>query len=174
MAEVRLRPLRGEDLPRLHGWYQTPELWEHLVGAFTPRSEAEAVAYMRRWLTPSDSELRLGVEVEDAGGPRLVGVAFFAPLDRAGGWAELHTLIGDPAERGRGVGRRAVVQLMARGFGLGLTRIVLKVLETNRAARAVYESCGFRVIGRDGSVEKAGRAVGVLVMQADQPPSATT
>lgn len=172
--KVRLRPLGREDLPRLHAWYQTPELWEHLVGAFTPRGEAEAVAYMQRWLEPSDAELRLGVEVEDTRGPRLVGLAFFAPLDRAAGWAELHTLIGDPDERGRGVGRRAVAELMARGFALGLKRIVLKVLETNQAARAVYESCGFRVIGRDEAVEKAGRPVEVLIMQADQPPSATT
>lgn len=172
---VRLRPLRREDLPRLHAWYQSPELWDHLVRDFTPRTEAEALPYMERWLSRSDTELRLGIEVEDPGAPpRLVGVAFLSPLDRAGGWAELHTMIGDPAERGRGVGRRAVVELVARGFGLGLARIELRVLETNAAARRIYEACGFRVTGRDGQALKNGCFVDVLTMEADQPASATT
>lgn len=172
--DVRLRPLRQEDLRRLHAWYQTPELWDHLVGDFTPRGEAEAVAYMARWLQPSDRELRLGVEVEDAGPPRLVGLAFFSPLNAAEGWAELHTLIGDPAERGRGVGRRAVAELVARGFALSLRRIELRVLETNLAARRIYEACGFRVVRREGQARKRGRAVDVLLMEAVQPASATT
>jgi RimJ/RimL family protein N-acetyltransferase len=125
---------------------------------------------MRRWLGPSTTELRLAIEVDG----RLVGQAFFSPLDLAGGWAELHIMIGEPAERGRGVGRLATEALMARGFGLGLERIELKVLETNAAARAVYERCGFRVVGRAGSAHKQGRNVPVVLMQADQPGSATT
>ena len=104
----------------------------------------------------------------------LVGLAFFSPLDRPGRWAELHTMIGAPEERGRGVGARAVAALMARGWALGLTRIELRVLATNAPARRVYERCGFRLIGVDGAATKHGKAVDVLVMQADQPRSATT
>jgi RimJ/RimL family protein N-acetyltransferase len=83
-------------------------------------------------------------------------------------------MIGDARERGQGVGRRAVAALMERGFALGLARIELRVLETNVAARRIYESCGFRIIGRDAPALKHGRPVDVLVMQADQPRSATT
>jgi len=171
---VRLRDLRPDDLPRLHRWYQTPELWDHLVGPFAPRGEAEAVAYMQRWLAPSADELRLGIEVDGADGPRLVGLAFFSPLRAGEGWAELHTMIGEPAERGHGVGRRAVEALMARGWALGLARIELKVLETNAAARRVYEQCGFQVTGRAAPVDKGGRPAEVLTMAAVQPRSATT
>jgi RimJ/RimL family protein N-acetyltransferase len=167
---VRLRDLTADDLPRLYAWYQQPELWDHLVGDFVPREEAEAVAYMRRWLGPSTTELRLGIEADG----RLVGLTFFSPLDLAGGRAELHIMIGEPAERGRGVGRAAVEQLVARGAALGLTCIDLRVLETNAAARAVYDRCGFRLVGPDGSVRKGGRDVAVLLMRADQPSSATT
>ncbi len=172
--DVRLRDLRAGDLPLLHRWYQTPALWDHLVGDFTARAETEAVTYMQQWLAPLETELRLGVEASGPQGPRLVGLAVFSPLDRAAGWAELHIMIGDPGERGRGVGRRAVAALMARGWALGLVRIELRVLETNVAARRLYERCGFRTVGRDTSAQKAGRRVGVLVMQADQPASATT
>lgn len=165
MTGVGLRPLREEDLPRLHRWYQTPELWDHLVRGFSPRDEAEAVAYMRRWLAPSPTELRLGIEADG----QLVGQAFFSPIDRAGGWAELHTMIGETGQRGRGVGRQAVALLLARGWALGLNRIVLKVLETNTAARRVYEGCGFRETGRDGTARKQGADVPVLVMEVARP-----
>ena len=156
--EVCLRELREEDLPILHGWYQTPELWDHLVGEFTPRTEAEAVAYMRRWLSPSVTELRLGIVADG----RLMGLATLSPINLEAGWAELHTFIGDRSERGHGLGRRAVAQLAARGFAMGLSRIELRVLETNTAARRVYEACGFVI---------AGEAPGVLVMQAAAPTS---
>jgi len=173
-VEVRLRELRESDLPCLHRWYQTPELWDHLVGDFTERSEAEAVSYMRRWLLPSEHELRLGIELSTADGWRLVGLAFFAPLDRTKGHAELHTMIGEPSERGRGVGRRAVAALMDRGFAMGLRRIELRVLQTNAAARRLYEACGFQAIGHAAPVIKHGRQVEVLRMAVDQPRSATT
>lgn len=173
-ADVRLRDLRRGDLPTLHRWYQTPELWDHLVGDLTTRAESEAVAYMERWLAPSETELRLGIEADGPGGPRLIGLAALAPLDLGAGWAELHVLIGEAGERGRGAGRRAVAALLRRGFSMGLVRIELKVLESNVAARRVYEQCGFRITGRAAATMKDAGPVDVLVMQADQPRSATT
>ena len=79
VADVRLRPLSREDLPRLHGWYQTRELWEHLVGGLTRRPEPDAIAYMARWLVPSETELRLGIEVDEeflAAHPVIDGPAY--------------------------------------------------------------------------------------------------
>lgn len=174
MAAVRLRELKAEDLPRLHGWYQQPELWDHLVGDFVPRGEPEALGYMQRWLQPSDRELRLGIEADDAGAARLVGLAFFSPLELTVGQAELHLMIGDPQERGRGVGRQAVNLLVDRGFALGLRRIVLKVLASNLAAQKVYAQCGFRVVGQDAPAMKHGRPAEVIVMQIDRGGSTPT
>ena len=174
MAAVRLRELKEEDLSRLHGWYQQPELWDHLVGDFAPRDAAEALAYMRRWLRPSVGELRLGIEVDDDSGPRLVGLAFFSPLELAAGQAELHIMIGDPKERGRGVGSQAVKLLVGRGLALGLRRIVLRVLASNLAAQKVYAQCGFRVVGQDAPAMKRGRPAEVIVMQIDKAASPPT
>lgn len=174
LDDVRLRDLRADDLPLLHRWYQTPDLWDHLVGEFTPHAETEAISYMQRWLAASETELRLGIEAPGPLGPRLVGLAAFSPLDRAAGWAELHIMIGEAGERGRGIGRQALSALLARGWALGLSNIELKVLETNAAGRRIYETCGFRTVGRGPPVLKAGQPIEVLVMQADQPASATT
>ena len=182
MTDVRLRPLRGDDLPLLHRWYQTPELWEHLLGELTPRAQADAVSYMQRWLEPSDTEVRLGIETSDG---EFVGLVFLSPIDPAARTAEFHILLGEPAARGRGYGAAATAAMLEHGFSvLGLERIELRVLADNAAARRTYDRCGFRGKART-RMTKAGRFVEVLEMDVDsktwadawraQPPrSATT
>ena len=159
---VRLRPLREGDLLLLHRWYQSPELWDHLAGEFEPRPEAEALAYMRRWLRPTPEEVRLGIE---AGG-RLVGMTALCPIDPGAGVAEFHILLGEPGSRGQGIGRQATQAMLEHGFSaLGLRRIELKVLETNAAARRIYDLCGFRPVGEATAV-KSGHPAALIVMAA--------
>ncbi len=162
---VRLRPLRREDIPILHGWYQTPELWDHLVGEFVERPQAEATTYMARWLEPSDREVRFAIETEG----RLVGLISLALLDRKGGHGELHIFLGAPDTRGQGLGRLATAAMVDHGFAdLELRRISLRVLVTNVAARRVYEHCGFQVTAAPPeSVVKRDGPAPVLVMEID-------
>jgi RimJ/RimL family protein N-acetyltransferase len=163
---MRLRPLAAEDLPRLHRWYQTAELWDHLVGAHQVRTEAEAVGYMTGWLDRTDREVRLGVE---AGG-RLVGLVSLTAIGAVPGRAELHLFLGDAADRGRGLGRAAVEEMLRLAFGeLALEGVDLEVLETNAAARRVYEASGFLPTGRRAEPTlKRGRAVEVLKMSIER------
>jgi RimJ/RimL family protein N-acetyltransferase len=143
---VRLRKLLESDLAALHRWYQTPELWDHLVGDFTPRGEAEAVAYMRLWLQPSTRELRLAIVRGDDGA--LLGMAALAPIDPAEGEAEFHIFLGEASERGRGYGRAATAAMLARAFDeLALWRVRLKVLRGNEPALRVYAALGFEAAG---------------------------
>src|SRR5450631_4053468 len=115
MAElIRLRTLVEDDLPVLHRWYQTDELWEHLVGAFQPRREAESLVYMRRWLTPSADERRLAVVRGDDGG--LLGLTTLSPIEPDKGEAEFHIFLGDAHERGRGYGQAATAAMLAHAF----------------------------------------------------------
>lgn len=161
-AMIRLRPLTEEDLPALHRWYQDPALWAHLVGAFVPRAEAEAIAYMRGWLTASASALRLGVEANG----ELIGQVALAPI--ADGEAEFHIFLGDALERGKGYGAEATRLMLARAFGeLGLGRVTLEVLATNAAARRVYDRLGFVAHGVVGRVAKDGDLTDVVGMSID-------
>ena len=156
---IRLRPLLEADLPILHRWYQAPALWTHLVGEFQPREEAGAVAYMRRWLEPAPSELRLAIEE----GGALIGLVSLYPIE--GDEAEFHIFLGDAAVRGRGAGRAATSAMLARAFGeLGLSQVRLRVLASNAAARRLYASLGFEEQESDESVVKAGAPVGVVPM----------
>jgi ribosomal protein S18 acetylase RimI-like enzyme len=52
-----------------------------------------------------------------------------------------------PAFQGRGVGRALVEAAAAAARQGGARRLTLRVLSTNDAARALYESCGFVVEG---------------------------
>ena len=165
MAElVRLRVLIDDDLPLLHGWYQTPDLWDHLVGAFQARQAAESLAYMRGWLTPSATERRLAI-VRGDDGP-LLGLTALSPIEPDEGEAEFHIFLGEASERGRGYGRAATAAMLAHAFDeLALWRVRLKVLQTNEAALRLYAGLGFEPLGDVAeTVEKRGARVAVVAM----------
>jgi ribosomal-protein-alanine N-acetyltransferase len=80
-------------------------------------------------------------------GDRLVGyagLAFVAPPPHPE--AEVHTIGVAPSHRGRGIGRELLRGLLAVADGAGAT-VFLEVRTDNDAARALYESEGFTVIG---------------------------
>lgn len=165
-AAVRLRALRRDDLPALWAWYQDPELVRHLVGGFRFHGEAEALAYMERWLAASDAEVRCAIERIADGA--LLGMTMLTGIDRTHRTAEAHVFLGDASHRGKGYGRAAVTAMMAHGFGdLGLNRLDLSVLATNAAALHMYQSVGFEIEGtRRRAAFKDGRFVDVVMMGA--------
>jgi RimJ/RimL family protein N-acetyltransferase len=165
MAElVRLRTLVEDDLPALHGWYQSAELWDHLVGAFQPRQEAESLAYMRRWLTPTATERRLAIVRHEDGG--LLGLVTLSPIEPDKGEAEFHIFLGEAERRGLGYGRAATAAMLAYAFDdLALWRVRLRVLKTNETALRLYAGLGFSPQGdRDETAEKRGAQVAVVAM----------
>jgi len=161
---VRLRALVEDDLPRLHRWYQTPSLWDHLVGAFEPREAAAAVAYMRRWLTATRTELRLAIERAADGA--LIGLVALSPIEPEAGEAEYHIFLGEPQDRGHGYGQAATAAMLGRAFDdLALVRVRLRVLQSNEAALRAYSVLGFEPDpeGRE-LVEKGGAPAPVVAM----------
>lgn len=141
----------------------------------------EAGAEPGGWLTPlapADLEACLALDAASLGGlwsaeqwrreleeQQRPGIGLRrggALLAMACGWLvldELHiTLVAvDPGQRRRGLGRRVLLALLARGRRLGADRATLEVSADNAAARALYGGCGFRTAGvrrryyRDGS-----------------------
>jgi len=164
-APVRLRALVEADLVQLHRWYQDPALWDHLVGAFVRRDEAEAVAYMRRWLTPSAAEVRLAIvdTVNDA----LAGLVALSPIDRALGEAEFHIFLGKARLRGKGLGRAATAAALDHAFDeLGLSRVWLRALQINEAALRTYAALGFELDATvSATVRKQGAETAVITMR---------
>jgi ribosomal-protein-alanine acetyltransferase len=66
----------------------------------------------------------------------------------AGAEAEIADLAVAPAARRRGIGRALIDRLLAELAEGGVQAVFLEVRESNRAARALYESREFQGIGR--------------------------
>jgi ribosomal-protein-alanine N-acetyltransferase len=129
-------------------------------------SDAPRCAALERLLFPGDDpwsaaafrdELRAGHAYLAArspggrgdtdGGPLLVGyggLAFLAQPPHVE--AEVHTIGVDPVYQGRGIGRALLRGLLAVADAQHAT-VFLEVRTDNEAARALYESEGFAVVG---------------------------
>jgi N-acetylglutamate synthase len=74
-------------------------------------------------------------------GSRAVGFGYIA-VDR--GYAEIASVMLDPAARGQGIGRGMVETLLAEAQAAGAEKGFLQVDATNRIAKALYQKLGYR------------------------------
>ena len=93
----------------------------------------------RRLLAAGEIEVLLG-----GAGPDGIAMVRYRPSVWSGALdAYLEELYVAPALRRRGIGRALLAATMAAAREAGATRIDLGTGETDTAARALYESCGF-------------------------------
>ena len=125
-------------------WYQDEELVYLVDGVRRPYSY-ETLSNMYHWLD-RHGELYF-IEVLDGEWKPVGDVCF---------WQEdLPIVIGDPAYRGRGIGRKVIRALAERGRQLKYDRIcVSEIYAYNTASRKCFESVGFRVLEK---TEKGNR-----------------
>jgi ribosomal-protein-alanine N-acetyltransferase len=64
------------------------------------------------------------------------------------GEAEILTIGVDPRYRSAGHGRRILADLIARARAAGAEMVFLEVAARNKAARLLYETAGFAMVGR--------------------------
>lgn len=147
-SQVLLTALADADAPLLHAWRQDPAVADGTLGYPFPTSlEAE-----RDWIrsfaprgTPTD--LCFGIR-ESLDGP-LLGYAQLRGIDWLARCAEFGIVIGDQRERGRGLGRAAVLAIFDYSFGkLRLERLWLRVAAFNEMAERLYRNLGFIEEGR--------------------------
>jgi ribosomal-protein-alanine N-acetyltransferase len=128
LPELRIRPMREHDLPRV---------MEIEVQCFsTPWKEPTFKGLMRR----TDTDLYVA-EIEG----RIVGyAACWTVIDQS----ELGNVAVTPDARGLGVGGALVDTVVERVKARGATECFLEVRESNGVARAIYRDRGFTVVGR--------------------------
>ncbi|MQA88670.1 MAG: ribosomal-protein-alanine N-acetyltransferase [Gemmatimonas sp.] len=127
-GDVYLRPLAPADLPAVMAIER--------ASFSTPWRESTFRGLMLR----RDSNL-VAATRED----RPVG---YAVCWTVGDQAELGNVAVAPTERGRGTGRRLVDAILAIVRQRGARECFLEVRESNGQARALYEQCDFRLVGR--------------------------
>jgi ribosomal-protein-alanine N-acetyltransferase len=136
-------------------------------------SGVEVGAYLYPWSQSIFRDcLRVGYScrvVEEAG--RVRG---YSIMSVAVGEAHLLNLCVDVDARERGFGRRLLGNVVQEAALLRARRLFLEVRPTNRPARALYQSLGFKPIGRRKDYYKAphGRE-DALVLALDLPQGAS-
>lgn len=141
-AEIVLRPPRPGDF----GWvihrharlYHEEYDWD---GSF----EALAAEVVGRFVRDFDPE-REDCWIAEVEG-EIAGSIFLVRQDEA--TAKLRLLYLEPWARGLGLGRRLVETCVARARELGYRELVLWTNSILTAARHIYETCGFELIGEE-------------------------
>ncbi|MGZ4130546.1 MAG: N-acetyltransferase family protein [Actinomycetota bacterium] len=141
------------------------ELRELRLRALVEAPDAFGSAYEAESNDPEETWREWAAEGADGGscfvaialdGERWIGMAMGAPHRDHPGEAGLFAMWVDPADRGEGIGRRLVSDVIAWADAAGFPALRLRVTTTNEAATHLYETCGFVDTGgraplRDGS-----------------------
>ena len=139
-----LRPLADADSEPLFAWINDKDLVV-LNAPFRPVSAAEHGEWFAGIRKRDD--LRIFAIADPASG-KTVGYCQLKKIDRQAGSAELQIRIGDRVSQGKGLGTRAVRELLSHAFSeLGLRKVYLQVFADNERAFRTYEKCGFQVTG---------------------------
>lgn len=162
---LAMRELHRGDLRAINGW-RADEGTVALLGApyrlIGPEvDEAWFDSYMR-----SRATTVRGVTFDDEDPETPLCLTTLAGIDWVARSGDLHVQVGDPANRGRGVGKWSVAWMLSHAFGdLGLHRVELGVLADNAVAIHVYEKVGFSHEGRRrDACFKDGRWLDMLTM----------
>jgi RimJ/RimL family protein N-acetyltransferase len=137
---VRLRPVDPvNDAELAWPWYQDlVVLW----GSENTREPFGRDRVQRMYEALSPRGEAFIVEVRESGGFRAVGDASLLP-------DALPIVIGDASWRGRGLGRRVLLLLIARARALGWPELVAHcIYDDNVPSRRLFEGCGFRPVDR--------------------------
>jgi RimJ/RimL family protein N-acetyltransferase len=137
-TRVIMRPLEHQDLDRSRTWVNDPEIAPLLLRVL-PVSEIEQEHWFENICTLPD---RYVWAVETDG--QHIGNVGLYHVDLIHRRAEAWTLLGEPTQRGQGLGHEAMKLLLDYGFdGLGLNKIYLHVDEENIIAQKMYKKLGF-------------------------------
>lgn len=148
MTDVRLRPLREDELPAYVEHGRAGYARDMIENAGIPRERAERKAEEDWSKMLPDGVATAGhylFAVEEIATGERVGDLWFAERDTQfeGRVAFVYSVEIDERFRGRGFGRQAMVLLEDEVHARGLTRISLNVFGGNEVARSLYRSLGY-------------------------------
>ena len=112
--------------------------------------EIEHASFSLPWRESTFVGLLRRTDADLIGATRLGRLVGYCVCWTVGDQAELGNVAVAPDERGRGTGTRLVLAGLERVRERGARECFLEVRESNRAARMIYENCGFEAVGRRG------------------------
>lgn len=144
-STLQYRPLRQTDLPFRMAWLNDVETNRYLG---TRVRQGTSRAFHERWFAAYQKDASRKIFTVTSGG-KPIGQVGLLSINLDDNNAELYIVIGDPAYRGRGLGKELMRYILDYGFSKRkLHRIYLTVHAANVPAIRLYEACGFTREGR--------------------------
>jgi len=142
-GSVYLRAAERDDVPRFVAWFNDYRT-SRTLGLRAPMSIPMEEAWFEGMVADQGKNGYLFTACLLAD-DRPIGNIGLMDLDLVNGGAGLGIMIGEPADRGRGLGTDMLEAMVRFGFAsLRLERIWLDVYDFNPGARRVYERVGFQ------------------------------
>jgi len=102
------------------------------------------VNWFQNYLNARGSAVRCAV-VEPDVSDNIIALVSLVAIDHLHRSAELHLMVGDTCNQGRGIGTFATQEMLLHAFDdLNLRRVSLGVLATNERAQRLYRKIGFK------------------------------
>lgn len=164
-ADLRLRAIERDDLPRFVTWLNDPDVYQHLEIS-VPLSNPHEENWFEDLLRKPMEEHPLVLEIDTPEGWIPIGNTSFLNIDWKNRSTEIGIFIGEKRFWNQGYGKKALRIMLRHGFlNLNLNRIFLRVYETNPRAIHAYEHAGFIPEGRLREAKfQNGRYIDVLLM----------
>lgn len=139
-----LRPIRRKDLKSTLAWHNDPQLRRATIGFPFPVTEVMEEDWIERARNSSDrSKIVFAISGDSRG--TIAGIAHLRDIDWIHRTCSLGILIGDKRKQRKGLGRKAVDELLEYAFRiLSLRKVCVQVAGYNDSALRLFDSCGFR------------------------------
>lgn len=159
----KIRELERRDIVEINKWRNDKELSKKLGGVYRFVNSDVDNAWYDRYLDSRNNSVRCSIVDEN---DIIVGCVYLLNIDTINRSGELHIMIGNKVNRGKGIGTFAVSSIIDHAFqDLNLRRLQLEVLESNEIAQKLYRKMGFVEEGRKRkAVFKDGQYVDEIIM----------
>lgn len=139
----KLRELEQKDLDTINKWRNNKELIDLLGAPYRFINYEVDVRWFEHYMKSRNESIRCAI-VDDMN-DKILGLISIVSINNLNQSGELHIMIGDCENQGKGIGTFAVKEMINHAFyNLNLHRIELTVLEDNVRAIHLYEKCGFK------------------------------
>ena len=144
--DVSLRKLERNDAYISYKWRNDPEVFKYTGTVYDHEITLETELHWIERVIKNDDEYRCAIIADNC----YVGNIYLTNIDDEK--AEYHIFIGDKSYWGKGVAKKASIEIIRYGFeNLNLKKIVLEVRQQNKNAIRLYEKLGFTKLGENSN-----------------------
>jgi RimJ/RimL family protein N-acetyltransferase len=145
--DVSLRKLERNDAYISYKWRNDPEVFKYTGTVYDHEITLETELQWIERVIENDDEYRCAIIVDNC----YVGNIYLTNIIKDFS-AEYHIFIGDKSYWGKGVAKKASIEIIRYGFeSLNLKKIVLGVHPQNSTAIHLYEKLGFTRLGENSN-----------------------